>query len=31
MNVGFSILASEIKSNPSVRIEELLKHETGTP
>jgi hypothetical protein len=31
MNAGFSILASEIKSNPSVRIEELLKQETGTP
>jgi hypothetical protein len=31
MNIGFGLLAEEMKSNPSMRIEELLKRETGLP
>ena len=31
MNSGFSILGSEIKSNPGIRIEELLNQETEAP
>ncbi len=31
MNTGFSLLAAEMKFNPGLRIEELLKKETGAP
>lgn len=30
MNAGFALLAVEIKANPSIRIEDLLKKEAGT-
>lgn len=30
MNTGFGLLASEIKANPGLRIEDLLKKETAT-
>ncbi len=31
MNTGFSLLAGELKANPGLRVEELLKKETATP
>jgi hypothetical protein len=30
MNTGFSLLAAEIKANPNIRIEDLLRKETET-
>ena len=30
MNTGFSLLAAEMKANPSLRIEDLLRKETAT-
>lgn len=30
MNIGFGLLATELSSNPNIRIEELLKKETAT-
>jgi len=29
MNIGFGLLAAELKANPGFRVEELLKRETG--
>jgi hypothetical protein len=31
MNAGFSLLAAELKANPGLRVEDLLKKEAATP
>jgi hypothetical protein len=31
MNTGFTLLAAEMKANPALRIEDLLKKETALP
>jgi len=30
MNIGFTLLASEMKKNPGLRMEDLLRNEAGT-